>query len=145
VWGDGWCNFSYNYDGGMSSGFTDEECDEIDQGIMALINSGAPFCAGLGITARDAFYNNQFYGGYSPQGYQMYQNMVSTTNSQYTSGWMNPTGEIFVDGSMFGHGKGVTGGLIAHEMEHYNGDDGPNHNTGLANDAQNLCLSVLQP
>jgi hypothetical protein len=55
------------------------------------------------------------------------------------SGWGPSDQNTYVNSSAFGGSTSSLGGLIAHEEEHQSGEDGPNHNTGIANATQATC------
>lgn len=130
---DGWCNPG-------DGGFSDAECDTLQRGIDMLSNSTNSYCASLGSLAQDALNTWGFMPG-SSNSYDMYQYM-NASSSTY-SGYQNSLGLIYVDGDTFNHNDKAVAGLIAHEMEHWNGDDGPQHNTGLAEEWQNTCLGTF--
>lgn len=116
-------------------------CDQINKAISFLENSSQPRCRQLGATARARF--NAVGFGYR-YGDGAMNGLVSDFD-MYTSWNPNPLTGAFTDGNTYVNASGLLvsretmAGLLAHEEEHHQGRDDPQHNSNSAYPTQNAC------
>jgi len=123
------------------------KCDEIRAGIDYLLNHANVSCRNAGQAALDRFNAPASSGmGYQEaaqvSGYDMGVNMRTGSS---VSGWVPSDGYVNVYGSFWNSGytdPQHAGALLAHEEQHQDGNDGPGHNTGIANAYQTSCLNT---
>lgn len=116
-------------------------CDQINKAISFRENSSQPRCRELGATARARF--NAVGFGYR-YGDGAMNGLVSDFD-MYTSWNPNPLTGAFTDGNTYVNASGLLvsretmAGLLAHEEEHHQGRDDPQHNSNSAYPTQNAC------
>lgn len=131
----GWCG----------DDFSDIECDQLKYAAQALSFSSNAQCQDWGNTFLDALVNNPggvFVGGsavYSQ--YDMYVGME--WGGQTFSGYHATDGKVHVNKSAFAFDSQDLGALMAHEMQHVTGNDGPGHNMGTAAQWQSTCYDSM--
>lgn len=62
-----------------------------------------------------------------------------TANNGYYSGYAPVENYVFINEAFWGLGYDVQMSALAHEETHSQGLDGPNHNTGFAASAAQIC------
>jgi hypothetical protein len=127
--------------------FDSQTCGHIWEGIQFLRRHWAEDCRRWGDMAEARFLAPTGFGyGFQPGNTEPGQMAVPMheTPGATTSGWSPSSGYIQVGQSYVGGNEVSTGGLIAHEEGgHMTGDDSPEHNTGIGNYYQDLCMTPL--
>ena len=114
------------------------QCSAIEAGISRLENSSIGDCQFAGNMARLLFDDTS--NGFHPGDAQTYPNFdmyVEMDSGPCSSGDCRTVDDIFVNSTNYSTSE--MAGLIAHEFEHYQGNDNRAHSMNIANPRQTQC------
>lgn len=114
------------------------QCNAIDAGISRLEGSAIGDCQFAGNMARLLFDNTS--NGFHPGDSQAYPNLdmyVEMGPGTCSSGECRTSDDVYVNNTSYS--TSAMAGLIAHEFEHYQGNDNQAHTMNIANPRQTQC------
>lgn len=114
------------------------QCDAIDIGIRKLEGSSISACQFAGTMARFLFDDTS--NGFRPrdaQAYPTFDMYVDMGPGPCSSGECRTSDDVYVNSTSYS--PSAMAGLIAHEFEHYQGNDDRGHNMNIANPRQAQC------
>lgn len=122
------------------------KCQVIQAGITYLLQHANISCRTAGTAAQNRYNAPAGQAGYKDgtQAGDGYMYVWAGLSNSTPSGYTGTDGYTYVEPSMWSDNWSdprQVGSLIAHEEQHQNGNDGPNHNTGIAVAYQQACLN----